>query len=121
MTRAAVLLLLLAAPASAGPGLPSGLAAEPFDRAVEVQPGGERWLVLRYLAPAVAGLGFADVVDDLDHLCETEGLPAAAAELPVAQVVIVLMDRPVARGVPDPEATQFIGSYAIDTGACEWE
>ncbi|MCU0912762.1 MAG: DUF6497 family protein [Rhodobacteraceae bacterium] len=120
MMRAAAF-LLLAAPAWAAPELPSGLAVEPFDRAVEVQPGGERWLVLRYLAPGIADLGFEAVAGDLDALCQTEGLPAAAADSPIAQVVVVLMDRPVERGVPDPEATQFIGAYLIDTGACEWE
>ena len=113
--------LLLAAPAWAAPDLPSGLAAEPFDRAVEVQPGGERWLVLRYIAPEIAGLGFEAVAGDLDFLCESEGLPGAEADSPIAQVVVVLMDRPVVRGTPDPEATQFIGSYYVDTGVCEWE
>ncbi|MCX7644336.1 MAG: DUF6497 family protein [Rhodobacteraceae bacterium] len=120
MIRAA-LFLLVAGPALAGPELPTGLAAEPFDRLVETQPGGERWLVLRYLAPDLPGTDYAAVVPDLDFLCETEGLPAAAEEGGIAQVVIVLMDRAVPRGTPDPEATQFIGSYLVGNGVCEWE
>lgn len=120
MIRAA-LLLLLAGPVWAGPELPTGLAAEPFDRLVEVQPGGERWLVLRYLAPDLPGTDYEAVVPDLDFLCETEGLPAADEEGGIAQVVIVLMDRAVPRGTPDPEATQYIGSYLVGDGVCEWE
>jgi hypothetical protein len=105
----------------AAPDLPSGLAAEPYDRAVEVQPGGERWLVLRYLAPDLAAAGYEAVVPDLDYLCETEGLAAAGEEGGIAQVVVVLMDRPVQRGIPDPGATQYIGAYFVGEGVCEWE
>lgn len=120
MIRAAVL-SLLAAPAWAGPELPSGLAAEALDRTVEIQPGGARWLVLRYLAPGIAGLPYESVLPDLDLLCAVEGLPAASEEGDVEQIVVVLMDRPVPRGVPDAAATQYIGAYLPDGDACVWE
>lgn len=116
--------LLAAAPARAEPALPSGLAVTPHDMLLERQPGGEAWLVLRFLAPAIAGgaIGYADLAADLDELCATEGLAAVeAAGQQIAQVVIVLMDRPVPRGEPDPTATQYIGAYVIEDGKCQPE
>ena len=120
----AAALLLAAAPAWAETALPSGLAVTAHDVLVERQPGGESWLVLRYLAPAIAGgaIGYADVAADLDALCAGEGLAGAeTSEQEIAQIVIVLMDRPVPRGEPDPEATQYIGAYLIEDGECRWE
>lgn len=117
-------LLLAAGPASADPVLPSGLAVTVHDVLVEPQPGDENWLVLRYLAPEIAGgaVGYADVAADLDHLCASEGLASAAASgQEIDQIVIVLMDRPVPRGEPDPQATQYIGAYLIEDGECRWE
>ncbi len=103
---------------------PPALEIAPHDAAFEVQPDGETWLVLRYLAPAIAGraLSYDAVLPTLDHLCESEGLPAIAdSETAVARVLIVLMDRPVVRGTPDPDATQYIGDYAVGEGRCQWE
>lgn len=116
--------LLAALPAQAESLLPSGLEVTPHDILIEQQPGGERWLVLRYLAPGIAGgaLPYAAVAADLDYLCAEEGLARAAAEGGgFAQVVIVLMDRPVPRGSADPEATQFIGAYVPQAGECLWD
>jgi hypothetical protein len=117
-------LLLAAAPAWAEPSLPSGLGVTAYDVLVERQPGGESWLVLRYLVPEIAGgaIGYGDVAADLDHLCTTDGLAGAEASgQEIAQIVIVLMDRPVPRGEPAPQATQYIGAYLIDDGECQWE
>lgn len=116
LTRALCLVLAAALPAAA-------LELTPLDSAVEVQPDGERWLVLRYLAPEIGAgaVAYEDALGDLDRLCESDGLDGAAAESAIAQIVIVLMDRPVPRGTPDPEATQFIAAYRIEEGACAWE
>lgn len=125
MIRAALAIACLAAaPAAAQTALPSGLAATAADAGVEVQPDGESWLVLRYLAPAIAGgaVAYEEVIADLDQLCATEGLTAVqTAQTPIVQVVVVLMDRPVPRGETVPEATQYIGAYRVENGQCEWE
>jgi hypothetical protein len=121
--RLAALLAMAAWPAAAGPELPSGLAVEPFDAAHEVTPDGTSQVVLRYLAPAIAGgaVPYEAVMADLDALCAAEGIAAAAAAgVPIDEIVIVLMDRPVPRGQPDPEATQYIAAYAPVDGVCEW-
>lgn len=125
MRPATALLAALVASPAAAVTLPSGLEATLHDAAVEVQPDGERWYVLRYLAPSIGGGGLAyeAVVPDLEHLCETDGLAALAAGPAgggVDQIVVVLMDRAVPRGVPDPTATQFIGAYLPTAGGCEW-
>lgn len=103
---------------------PSPFVVTAHDVIVERQPGGEDWLVLRYLAPQIAGgsIGYETAAPELDRLCLTDGLAEAAkAGTEVAQIVIVLMDRPVERGVPDPGATQYIGAYLPIDGVCEWE
>lgn len=85
--------------------------------------------MLRYLAPRIAraggDLGYDDVAADLDALCAGPGL-AAAAEAAEAgsgpdQIVVTLMDRPVERGVTDPDATLFIGAYVPGPDGCVWE
>jgi hypothetical protein len=102
----------------------SGLTVERLDAAVEVQLDGAVWLILRYLAPDLEGgaVGYAATAPDLELLCRTEGR-ARAAELgvEVASVVVILMDRPVVRGEPTPDATQYIGAFTIDGEDCRWE
>ncbi len=114
---------LLAAPAFGQTDLPSGLEVTPLDVLTEDQPGGETWLVLRYIAPAIAdgAIAYEDVVDDLDTLCVTDGLPdVEASAAGIDQITVVLLDRPVERGVPDEEATQYIGAYLPGDGECIW-
>ena len=79
--------------------------------------------VLRFIAPAIAregGTVDADgVFADLDWLCATHAVPMA--NLPAARadtVVVTMMDRPVPRGVTDPDATQYFGVYVIADGTC---
>ena len=87
---------------------------------MELQPDGLSWLVLRYLVPDLAARGFAAALPDLDRLCGSDGIAGAAAE-GVDHVLVVLLDRPVPRGQPDPEATQFIGAYRVEAGLCRAE
>lgn len=104
--------------------VPSGQDVRLFDQAVEVQVDGSHWLVLRFLAPRIAREGgdleYEDVIGDLDALCADLGLATAVTVGPVEQIVIVLLDRPVARGVLDPEATQYISAYRPTPTGCEW-
>ena len=104
---------------------PSGLSVEYLDRIVEQQSGGETWLTLRFVSPQIGSeegkLGYEQVAGDIDHLCEAQGLRAAAEAGGVDQVLITLMDRAVERGVHDPEATMFIGAYLPTEGGCVWQ
>ncbi|KIT16079.1 hypothetical protein jaqu_23510 [Jannaschia aquimarina] len=79
--------------------------------------------VLRFIAPGVAREG--GTVDaeaamlDMDWLCETHAMPLASMSYARSDMVIVnLMDRPVARGETDPNATQYFGVYRIADGGC---
>lgn len=130
VARALLLLTLAAAsvprPVAAQEAvLPSGQTVTFLDAHVELQDDGARWLILRYLAPRIAreggDLGYDDVSPDLDLLCERDGLPASEAAGAIDQVVIVLLDRPVSRGAPDPAATQFISAYLPAPEGCEWQ
>lgn len=93
------------------------------DRHLEVLPSGDTALVLRYLAPEIAGLSYGDVVPLLDAICAQAGLAAWRDSTPRPdEIVIVLMDRVVPRGSPDPDATQYISAYRSTTGeSCEWQ
>ena len=105
--------------------MPSGLTVHFLDRFLEQHSGDETWLTLRYVTAQIGEddgkLRYDDVVDDIDRLCESEGLKAAAEIGGVDQVVITLMDREVERGVHDPEATMYIGAYLPTEGGCVWE
>lgn len=105
--------------------MPSGLVVEYLDEIVEEQLNGETWLTLRYVAPLIGmeegKMGYDQVSGDIDHLCESEGLSAAARAGGVDQVVIALLDRVVERGTYDPEATMFVGAYLPSEGGCIWQ
>lgn len=108
------------------PPLPSGQSVTPLDAHLEEQANGDVLLVLRYLAPRVArargDLDYDDVAADLDALCDGPGLTMAAATAAMPdEIVIVLIDRAVPRGVADPEATQFVGAYAPAPEGCQWQ
>ena len=114
---------MVAAPAGARTGAPSGQALVLWEVVWERVSGGDTQAVLRFIAPAVArdggGVDAAAAQVDLDWLCATHAAPLVA--LPAAHsdsVVVTLMDRPVPRGVADPEATQYFGLYRIEGGDC---
>lgn len=116
--RVALAALLLAAPAHAE-GVPSGTPAALWQVLFE-QVGGETQMVLRFLAPGIAE-GYPEGAEaaDLDWLCAAHA-PAVAAT-PYARadsVVVTLLDRPLRRGVTDPDAVQFFGAYRLADGAC---
>lgn len=105
--------------------LPGGLTVAPVDVGVEDESGIPT-LVLRYLAPEIApGEGrwtYETALPAMDRLCVEEGLAAEARMGTGArQILIVLMDRVVVRGQPDPDATQFLSLYTRDGDTCIWE
>ncbi|MEM7487712.1 MAG: DUF6497 family protein [Pseudomonadota bacterium] len=125
MIRWAALLCLLTGAASAE-GVPSGQAIVLWQVLWERVEGQGTQAVMRFIAPGIARdggtVGFDAATTDMDWLCESHGL--AIADLPTARsdsVVITLMDRPVPRGVTDPDATQFFGTYLIENGECSPE
>lgn len=119
MIRAVLLAALVAGPAAAQ-GVPSGRAVVLWQVLWERVEGQGPQAILRFIAPDVAGDGaFEAMQADLDWLCETHGLPLAA--LPYARsetIVVTLMDRPIPRGVTDPDAAQFFGLYRVEDGRC---
>jgi len=110
--------------------VPSGQLVIPYealweDHAEAGMPQ-ETWLVLRFLAPDIARdkgkIRFADAAPDLDSLCKDVGLPLAALTGGgVDQILVVLLDQPLARGAHNPAVTKFMSAYRIKTGRCEWE
>jgi len=104
--------------------LPSGLAAELAGTVVEVQPDGERWLILQVLAPGLAErqVTAAESAADTTALCETWGSREAAETAdPPDQIVVQMMSEPVERGEAAPGVRQFFAGYRYQDGACIWE
>lgn len=108
--------------------MPSGQDVRPLDILWELPPEGAPaealpGLVLRFLAPAIGSgaVAFDAAEDDLDHLCARVALPLVAVTGPVGTVTVALIDRPLARGAPDPEATMYIAGYTIEEGACVFD
>ncbi|MCC6006661.1 MAG: acetolactate synthase [Rhodobacteraceae bacterium] len=104
--------------------MPSGQAVLPLDILWEGDaPGAPPGIVMRFLAPAIGtgAVDFDTAEDDLDHLCDTLVPPLVALTGPVGAITIALLDRPLARGVPDPEATMYIAGYVLEEGACRFD
>jgi hypothetical protein len=106
--------------------VPSGQPLALWEVLWERVEGGGAQAVLRFLAPEVARDGgsvdAAAAYADLLALCESHGLPIAALPYGRAETLVVtLMDRPVARGVTDPDATQYFEVFAVTGGRCEGE
>lgn len=105
--------------------VPSGQSVELFEVLVD-QVGVEAWLRFRFLAPAIGKasnkLTFVDAQDDFSHLCQAVALPyLAELDLSADVVVIALLDRYVAFGDANPEATQFIEAFHVGEGDCVQE
>ncbi|MFK7870689.1 MAG: DUF6497 family protein [Roseobacter sp.] len=116
-------------PVAAGAALvqmpPSGTSVDLFEVLID-DVGGESWLRFRFLAPQIARadgiVTYSDLVDDFAYLCERVALPYLAEyDLNASVIVVSLLDRPVAFGAADPDATQFIDAFRVTSGACEWE
>ena len=114
--------LLLCVPTlvNAQDAAPSGQPLVLWEVRWERVPGGsDVQLILRALAPELKDRGFDAAQVDMAWICATHGVSIAA--LPYAkatQVVVNLGDKPVPRGLADPEATQFFEVYRLTDGAC---
>lgn len=110
---------MLAAPAAAQEGVPSGQPLALWEVLWERVEGDGAQVVLRFIAPDAASVEADDAQADMDHLCESHALPMTA--LPYAgagSAVVTLMDRPVPRGRVDPDAAQLFSVYALEDGTC---
>jgi len=122
---AAAPVLLAACRDDNGLALPSGLQVELVEVLTEAQPySGETWVVVRVLAPELAGqqISVEARAADTDLLCAEWGVPAATdAPEPPDQIVIQVMSEAVERGRPVPGVTQVFAGYRFENGSCIWE
>lgn len=76
-------------------------------------------MIVRALAPDLEATGYEAAQSDMDWLCANQGVALAGlAHSKASQIVVNLADRAVARGVTDPEATQFFSVYLFQDGRC---
>jgi hypothetical protein len=104
---------------------PSGINISLFEVLVD-EVSAETWLRFRFLAPSIArttgSVTFAEIEQDFEYLCREIALPYVAHHDLDAEVVAVsILDRPIAFGTSDPEATQYIDVFRVSSGTCEWE
>ena len=125
MKRAAVaaFLGLCAAPAAAI-DVPSGQPVELWEVLID-EVGVQTWLRFRFLAPEISqssgSVSFDVAEGDIEALCSDVALPYMVQHNLAADVVVInLLDRPVAFGVSDPEATQYVDAFRPDGETCLW-
>lgn len=123
--RLAALLAVAYSGPLAGQAVPSGQPVEVYEVLTDTV-GAESWVRFRFLAPEISRSGgsisFAEAEQDLEHLCVEVALPYLAEyDLTADVVAVTLLDRPLAFGVSDPEATQFIDIFRVSSGTCVWE
>ncbi len=111
--------------ASAQQTSPSDVSFTPLDILWETE-GTRASLVVRYLVPEIARdtgtVGYDAVAQEMDHLCEQVAVTTILnTESKIDQILVVLLDRPIPRGEPVPEATQFINVYSLQDNRCIWE
>lgn len=104
---------------------PSGQPVVVSDVLFEENPySGEMQVVVRLLAPLIAGEGLArsELREDMDWACRTWGVPAAETLASAPDwVVVEFMAAPVARGRATPEIRQFFETYRLEGSVCIWE
>ncbi len=105
--------------------MPSGQSVELFEVLID-EVGSEAWVRFRFLAPQIGkksgDMTFEQAQGDFERLCTDVALPYMQEyELVADVVVITLLDRPVAFGTADPEATQYIETFRVKGRVCEAE
>ncbi len=104
---------------------PSGQPLVLRDLMAEENPwSGEMQIVVRLLAPLIAGEGLtnSELREDMDWACRTWGVPAAQTRSMMPDWVIVeMMEAPTERGVPTPGIRRYFESYRLEGPVCIWE
>lgn len=106
--------------------VPSGQPVEFLD-VVQGAPGPSGLTArFRFVAPDInrdfGQPDFEQVSADMAFLCESYAIPRLSNMGPeVQQIIITLMDRPVAFGEANPDATQFFEAYRPENALCIWE
>ena len=103
--------------------VPSGAEIALYDVILEADAQIARF---RFVMPDIAVAGghkaFADVVGDLQYVCDSVIVPALHGNgWSGGEVVVSVSDRPVDFGVYDPEVTQFFQPFRMEADACIWE
>jgi len=102
--------------------VPSGLDVRLFDVILEEDAPLARF---RFVAPAIGGatpVGFTEMADDLQYLCEALVIPGLAANGWTAQeVVISLSEKELPFGTVSAEIAQYFQPFSVQDDTCIWE
>lgn len=102
---------------------PTGRIVTLFDVVLEPDVDLARFrFLLPDISPDAAGLAYADVLDDMQYLCDEVALPGLAASAWEGNEVIVsFSSAEVGFGEIAPEVTQFFQPFRVDGETCIWE
>lgn len=102
--------------------VPSGAPMTLYDVILEPDAQIARF---RFLAPSIGGedgTPFADILPDIQFLCDDIVVPGLAENgWTDGEVVISLSAAKVAFGVASPDVVQYFQPFSIQAGACIWE
>lgn len=112
--------------AQAPVSVPSGQEISLVEQFLEPQTNGEVWFRMRFLAPQIgtddSQMTYEKSEADFLFLCQSMALPNLAESDNSAEVIIItLMDRQVAFGTSDQQATQFFEAFRPENATCIWE
>jgi hypothetical protein len=103
--------------------VPSGVEFALYDVILEEDAGIARFrFVVPAIAPAGAHLEFADIVDDLQFVCDRVIVPALQGNgWSEAEIVLSISDQRADFGTYDPAITQFFQPFRLKDQTCIWE
>ncbi len=103
--------------------VPSGVEFALYDVILEEAAGIARFrFVVPAIAPAGAHLEFADIVEDLQFVCDSVIVPALQGNgWSEAEIVLSVSDAPADFGTYDPAITQFFQPFRLKDQTCIWE
>jgi hypothetical protein len=105
--------------------VPSGQKVELYEVLLD-QVGDQDWVRFRFVAPQIGkaepALSYQQSMADIERLCSDFAVPYLQEfDLAPHVVSITLMDRPVAFGSVDTDATQYIEAFQVDDKHCVLE
>ena len=123
MFRSAVIAAMLASPSVAQDiSVPSGRDVALIDVILEEATQTARF---RFLVPAIGGadpVGFAEMIPDIEHLCNALAIPGLAAnDWAADDIVISLAEAEVPFGTVTDGVTQYFQPFRVENDTCIWE
>ncbi len=103
--------------------VPSGLDLSLYDVILEAETQTARFrFVMPAIDPAQGGAEFAEILGDLQYVCDSVVVPALSQNgWASGQIVLSVSDEQVVFGIYNPDVTQFFQPFRLENMTCVWE